>query len=269
MKQYENIDTVIRDIVAMDKYDYPIAARAVKRAFQYLLDSQLISDGVKYFNNIKSEYVVIKDNLTATLPKDCADVIKVGMPITDSGRSEVRYLGRRRFIHRKDLKDAELVFPACTCTTETVETATATANATLTQYEIETIGLDSLTFHNMNGDIGEMYNYRPVMYANGIYTVDDDNNRLVFDSGIDIASGNTLIVEYKSMLTSESYQYIPLIAFDAIRYKALEYLDTPNASANKMFFSRELQRIRTSSHEVTIDDLMQVLMGGSQLRFRT
>ena len=270
MKQFESIDAVIRDIVKFDQFDYATVAPAVKRAFQYLIDSELIDDGIKYFNNIKSEWVTIKDNLTATLPKDVSEVIKVGYPITDGGRSELRYLGHRRFIHRKDLKDAEIVFPACTCTDETVNTVTATTNTALSQYDQEALALDSYIFHNLSlrAGYGELYGYAPVMYPNGIYTVDYNNNRLVFDSGFDIQIGNTLVVEYKSHLTSESYKYIPFIAFDALRYKALEYLDKQNASENKMYFARELQRLRTSAHEITIDDLMQVLMGGNQLRFR-
>ena len=271
MKQFENIDTVIRDIAAFDRFEYDMVARAVKRAFQYLIDSELVDEGIKYFNNIKSDYVTIADNWTAKLPKDCAEVIKVGYQITDSGRSELRYLGHRRFIHRQDIKDAEIVFPACTCTTATVTTVTATTNTQLSQYEQETLGLDSLVFHNlaMRGGYGELYGYRPVMYPNGVYTVDYENNRLVLDSGTDIQSGNTLVVEYKSHLTSDSYKYIPFIAFDALRYKALEYLDTQNATTNKMFFARELQRIRSAAHEITIDDLMQVLSGGANLRFRS
>ena len=53
MKQFENIDTVIRDIAAFDRFEYDMVARAVKRAFQYLIDSELVDEGIKYFNNIK------------------------------------------------------------------------------------------------------------------------------------------------------------------------------------------------------------------------
>lgn len=266
MRQFEPVDKVIRDIVAFDGYDYEMTARAVKRAFQYLITNALVDDGIKYFNNIKSEFVVIKDNLTATLPKNVDDVIKVGYVFSDAGRTETRYLGRRRFIHRQDLKSAEIIYPTCTCATEDVSAATTAANTQLlSQYQKETLGADSLVFHNMQG-YGEIYNYPAVMYENGIYTVDYDNNRLVFDSGFDTQIGNQLIVEYKTTLTNESYNYVPLIAFSALRYKALEFLDK---NTDKMLFLREAQRIKTAAHPITIDDLMQVLSGGHTLKFRS
>jgi len=274
MRQFENIDTVIRDIVALDGYNYEVVARSVKRAFQYLRDENLVDDGIKYFNSIKSSFVTIKSNLTADLPKDCAEVLKVGYVFNDLGRSETRYLGRRRFIHRQDLKSSEIIFPACACCDEDIQQVTQTTNQTLlTDYERQTLGLESYIFHNLPVNIGygEAYNHRPVMYPNGIYTVDLTQNILVFDSGTDIQIGNQLIVEYKTELTAESYKYIPLIAFDALRYKALSYLlDNENAKElNRINFNKEVYRLRSAAKPITIDDLMQLFSGGSYLRFRS
>ena len=267
MRQFENIDTVIRDIVSFDGYDYPLVAKAVKRAFQELYDMSLIDDGIKYFNHIKSDFVTIQDNLTATLPKDCADVIKVGFIFDDLGRKEARYLGRRRFIHRKDLKDSQIQYPTCTCTDETIEQVTEAVNATLIATDEVS---DALVFHNLyyNNAYGEFYGLKHQMYSNGIYTVDYDNNRLVLDSGTDIAAGNVLVVEYKSELTSESYKYIPKIAFDALRFKALSYLaqNENMAELHRVNFNKQIRKIRSASHPITLDDLVQACAGNYRFR---
>jgi hypothetical protein len=188
----------------------------------------------------------------------------VGYLFDDMGRKEARYLGRRRFIHGKT---PTIEFPLCTCDEDNTENATDLVNATTVEQA------DALTFHNIpqtaysNQYFGAWYEHKAQMYPNGIYALDYENNRLNLDAGTDTAVGNYLVVEYKSTLNSNDYNYIPLIAFEALRAKAMELMGNQTDNWRKIY-NQELNTIRAASQNITIDDVMQIVCGGRHLRFR-
>lgn len=268
MRQFENIRTIVKDIAIFQKLDEITVTRAVSRAYSTLRDDTTMDMGIKYFKFIKTAVVKISENMTVALPSDCEDVLKVGFLFDDYGRKELRYLGKRRFVQGS----VKIEFPLCSCDDNTIEAVTNTTNTVTTTVG----GNDALIFHNYPPQygnwFGEMYEHKAQMYPNGVYSIDYDNNRLNIGPGSDTAIGNTLIVEYKSTKSTEEFNYIPSIAFQALRAKSLEFLSGEKyneAQYNRVVYGKELTRIRSASQNITIDDFMQVICGGRHLRFRS
>lgn len=170
--------------------------------------------------SVKTDLVTILGNGTALLPKDCAEVYKVGS-IGCGGKCIVA-MGRIDQIYSKSnlQNQNKLQCANCTCT--------LSEGAVVPQANDTTYGssiCDNLIFHGYGGNIrGELYAYRKPLFPNGQYAYDESNNRLIFSDGYDVRTGNQIVVEYRPLLSNENYQLIPKIAFDVILNKANTYL---------------------------------------------
>jgi hypothetical protein len=188
----------------------------VVRVMSSVLDELNLHDGIEYY---RSEVMEIDDNLTISLPKDCINVMKVGVVGQDA---KVRVMGNDDRIRRKGLADTN----KCTCDDTTDDICTA------------------CTFCNVwwgNSYFGELYGAKSVEFANGSYRYDRPRNALEFGSGYDISAGAKILVEYKSALDGEGYNMIPSENAMAVAFRTIMALSASVAPGRAQYAEHQFK----------------------------
>lgn len=193
MSKFITLDKIVRDVcVALGDTDFSQYARvmrstglAVEDVFRNLIPA------------IKSELFEIKSNLTVQMPVDCTMITKVGV-IDDAGRLLVLYEDtdiRRQLKNKQDEIDAN-------CDTDSIVPEEITVEIPFYN-----------CFFDTYCDVLYGYTYDPGVA--GTYRYDPTAGIVEFGSGIYIAAGNNVVIEYKSN-GAEMFQMIPAEAQSVI-----------------------------------------------------
>ena len=189
---------------------------------------------------VKSAFVTITSNFTASLPSGASSVTKVGVMCG----SNLKLISRNENVYRPET-------PICSCSTSASSGESCSA----------------CTFHNvMQGNVyGEAYGYRPDPWANGEYRYDEFSNTLQFSSGSDIFEGQEVLVEYKCVDAPESLNLIPASLVNMLIFRVSQVLNLTSKPGVSQLSGREFERSYQAAirawNQYTPEDLISALMG--------
>lgn len=231
---FEIADTVILDICAAlgdaeGKYKYVEVARNFKRAM-HDLNSWILP------TYIRSKELTISSNMTVELPSDCLEVLKVGVCTRDG----IYFLNYNNKLYKRDPK----YFDCCDCGED---------DNYCNPYKKEK-SCTKCTFHNVDIQhgsylhdgarpfVGKLYGLRPNVDFAGTWKHDQQFNRLIMGSGVNVCPEANIILEYKSDGGDELYALVPRNAFLTLRYRVMQWMNEMTAPNLAGDFERKYQK---------------------------
>jgi len=249
MREVDTLQNIATDIYFANDMKFPMAKvmRFAKKSVESL--------SLTINTSVKTDVATILDNGTALLPKDCAEVYKVGA--IGCGGKCIIAMGRVDKIYKNLDTQNKIQCGNCNCNMSD-DTA---PQADDTNYG-STI-CDNLVFHGFGGNLrGELYAYRKPLFPNGQYEYDEVNNRLVFSDGTATKTGDQVAIEYRPLLSSENYQLIPKIAFDVILHKTNTYLMSGNEKMAEEKLYRDYHfKFKRDTYKFNLDWISEILRG--------
>ena len=221
MRDLRTISSVITDIYELldKRFSFATTARAVKLAVE---DINLYSKSQIGF---RSEYLTVKDNLTAEIPSNWGDITKVSsvsgntlfvldradlMPFKETYSSRKTEI--EKYLDPNEIVDTELIPSAF---------SSEQNNSEMIFYNATSIGSGCL--------LGSY------IANHGEYRIDNVSGLIYFSGNVPVNS--LVLVEHKILTNGASYQLIPKAAFDVIFHKAQSYLEPSNTNHETLFRS--------------------------------